>query len=107
MKSQALLSAAAVVALCCFAEIASATACFTSEDGDYDCNFLETDRDGSFEISAPNKPTYILDIDRPGVAFGYVNFGDGSIALPGLYLRSRSDRACWVNSETGGKICAW
>jgi hypothetical protein len=80
--------------------------CFTTDEGRYACNFRATGRDGSFEISAPGKPTYILTMDEPGVAFGFVNLGQRNIALPGRFLRSRSEPECWVNDSTGSKICA-
>jgi hypothetical protein len=80
--------------------------CFTTDEGRYACNFRATGRDGSFEISAPGKPTYILTVDAPGVAFGFVNLGPRNIALPGRFLRSRSEPECWVNDSTGSKICA-
>ena len=99
----------AILALFLLAERAWAgpALCFTSDDGEYDCNFVTTDRDGSFEISAPNRPTFSLVMEEPGVAFGFGDYGNGNVALPGRYLRSRSDRACWVNDTTGSKICAW
>jgi hypothetical protein len=81
--------------------------CFTTDDGYYPCEFYATDRSGSFEIAADGKPTYILLIDQPGFATGFVNFGDRNILLPGSYVRSRDDGACWNNPETNTKICAW
>jgi hypothetical protein len=45
-------------------------------------------------------------MEEPGVAYGFVNFGDKNIALPGRYLRSRSEPGCWVNDSTKAKICA-
>ena len=81
--------------------------CQTSDDGTYACAFAATDRQGSFRISAPGKPTIRLEIDRPGVAFGFADFGARTVALPGRYRRSTADPACWVNDETGAKVCAW
>ena len=81
--------------------------CFSTDDGEYRCNFIATDRDGSFEISAPGKPTFSLIVEEPGVASGFADFGDGSISLPGSYLRSDSDPACWVNDTTSAELCAW
>lgn len=81
--------------------------CSTTDDGFYDCRFTFTDSDGSFEISASGKPTYMLNIVEPGVAYGFVNLGSGNIALPGSYLRSIEDGACWRNDATGTEICAW
>lgn len=80
--------------------------CFTSDEGSYPCAFVATDQDGSFKISAPGKPTYILNIDEPGVAFGFVNLGTRNISLPGRFLRSKTEPACWVNDSTHAKICA-
>lgn len=34
--------------------------------------------DGSFEISAPGKPTYGLMLDERGIAFGFVNDSTGT-----------------------------
>jgi hypothetical protein len=75
------------------------------------CGFLHvrfrmTDPDGGFEIAAPGKLTYILVMSDPDVAFGFVNFGDRNVSLPGRYLRSRSEIGCWVNDLTPTKICA-
>lgn len=81
--------------------------CFTTDDGYYNCDFRGTDGLGSFVIAAGGYPTYSLIIDRPGFAFGFVNFGDRNIPLPGEYVRSRDDGACWQNPETSTKICAW
>jgi len=81
--------------------------CFTTDDGEFNCEFRATARDGSFAISAPGKPTYLLNIVEPGVASGFVNFGPRNVPLPGQYLRSRSEPACWMNDSTGSKICTW
>src|SRR4051794_23621128 len=40
--------------------------CFTSDDGPYACQFAAADRRGSFRISAPGKPTILLNVDQPG-----------------------------------------
>ena len=82
--------------------------CFNSDDGYYDCDFRAIEGDGSFIISARDKPTYALMMSEPGVAYGFADFGTGrNVSLPGQYVRSRKDRACWVNDATGTKICAW
>ena len=47
------------------------------------------------------------DVDQPGTAFGFANFGTRTVALPGRYLRSKADPACWINDAAGVKICAW
>ena len=101
-------SLALAAALCGLAGAAEArpARCSTSGEGDYACNFVATGRDGSFEIAAPGKPTYRLDMMESGVATGFVNVGGRSVALPGRFLRSRSDPACWVNDATGTIICA-
>jgi hypothetical protein len=98
----------AIVLLCCMAKGAEAkpAKCFTTDDGSYACEFRRTDADGSFKISAQGKPTYILNISEPGIAFGYVNLGQRNISLPGRYLRSKSEPGCWVNDITQAKICA-
>jgi hypothetical protein len=81
--------------------------CYTTDDGNFPCEFRATARDGSFEISAPGKPTYILNVTEPGIAYGFVNLGGRNVALPGRYLRSRSEPACWDNNSTITRICAW
>jgi hypothetical protein len=96
----------AVLACAITAAEARPASCFTTDEGRYPCDFRATGRDGSFQISAPGKPTYILTMDEPGVAFGFVNLGQRNIALPGRFLRSRSEPECWVNDSTGSKICA-
>lgn len=98
------------VALCVFTSAVEArpARCFTSDDGAYMCQFVATDRRGSFRISASGKPTIMLNVDEPGTAYGLANFGTrNNVALPGRYLRSKADRACWVNNETGAKVCVW
>ena len=88
--------------------IAKPARCFTTDDGHYDCQFRSTDSDGSFEVSAKGKPTFILIMESPGVAFGYADFGTGrNVSLPGQYIRQDTDRACWENTETNTKICVW
>jgi len=82
--------------------------CYTSDDGYYNCNFRGFDGNGSFVISAPNRPTITLTIVRTGVAYGSADFGTGRVVnLPGPYLRSLQDRSCWVNNATQDKVCAW
>ena len=80
--------------------------CFTTDDGEFGCDFRMVDRDGSFAISAAGKPTYILNMSGPGVAYGFTQIGSKSIPLPGRYLRDPADGACWVNDATKTKICA-
>ncbi len=97
-------------ALLAFAPRAEAKAarCFTTDDGYYNCTFQGFGGDGSFVISAPNRPTFTLNVSQPGVAYGNADFGTGrTVGLPGLYIRSRQDAACWVNNETKTQICAW
>jgi len=80
--------------------------CTTTDDGTFLCEFRTTAEDGSFEISAPGKPTYTLNVIEPGAAFGFVNFGPQNIPLPGRYLRSQIEPSCWVNESTRAKLCA-
>jgi hypothetical protein len=80
--------------------------CFTTDEGSFACDFRATDRDGSFQISAPGKPTYILTIAEKDVAYGFVNLGTRNTPLPGRYLRSKTEPECWVNDTTAAKICA-
>ena len=82
--------------------------CFSSDDGHYACDFRGVEGNGSFIISAPNKPTITLMMDQAGVAYGFEEFSGGrNVRLPGQYFRSRQDPACWINNETNTKICAW
>ncbi|MEH6718286.1 MAG: hypothetical protein V7704_05315 [Aurantimonas endophytica] len=80
--------------------------CFATDDGHFACDFQMTDAAGSFTIEGPDA-TYILLIDEPGKAFGFVNLGNRNIPLAGSFLRERGDPACWANAETGTRICAW
>ncbi len=81
--------------------------CLTTDDGEFACDFRATARDGSFRISASGKPTYLLNIAEPGIAYGFISFGARNIALPGRFLRSRSDPGCWENDQTATRVCAW
>jgi len=81
--------------------------CFTTDDGYFDCKFKATDGAGSFRLSAPGRPTYTLEVDRPGFAYGFIDMGSRNVALPGMYVRQSDDAACWANPETNTKICAW
>ena len=98
-----------VIAICCMVGIAQAkpARCFTTDDGEFRCQFLATDRNGSFMISAPGKPSYRLNTAEPGVAYGFMSLGSKTISLPGRYLRDKNEPACWVNDSTQTKICAW
>lgn len=83
--------------------------CYTSDDGDYACQFVALDKAGSFEISASGKPTFQLWVDAPGVGSASAIFAPGgrAVALPGPYRRSARDGACWVSDATDTEICAW
>jgi len=82
--------------------------CFTTDDGYYDCDIRTTDKDGSFEISAPRKPRYSLIVDEPGLASAFVTRGPNrNIALPGKFKRNKQDLACWYNGQTRVRICVW
>lgn len=95
-------------ALCSLVSAAQAkpARCYTTDDGSFPCEFRAT-AGGSFEISAPGKPTYILNVTELGIAYGFVNLGGRNGALPGRYLRSRGEPACWDNDSTTTRICAW
>lgn len=97
------------VLLCCSPGRAEArpARCFTTDEGGYPCQFRETGRDGSFSISAPRKPTFVITVTEPGVANGFLDFGERAVSLPGRYMRSTTEPGCWVNHSTGTKICAW
>lgn len=81
--------------------------CYNTDDGTYACDFRQFGGDGSFTISAPVKPTYTISIVRRGVADGFADFGNGNVVLPGPFLRSQQDRACWVSDATGFTLCAY
>jgi hypothetical protein len=104
-----ILSLGAAIALSALptAAWAEPARCYTSDDGEYPCDFVATDEAGSFEISAPGKPSFSLIIEEPGVASGYGDYGTGSTFLPGRFHRAEDDRACWDNDATGARICAW
>lgn len=107
---RATISPAALAAALAFAgpALAKPAKCFTTDDAAYPCNFRALDKAGSFEISAPGKPTFTLQVDEPGLAHVFADFGTGrSVALPGQFARSRQDGACWENGETQVKLCAW
>jgi hypothetical protein len=102
--------ALAAGALLAFAGTAHAkpAKCFTTDDGEYACDFRGLDKAGSFTIAAAGKPTYTLEVDSPGVAFGFADFGTGrNVALPGTFRRAQDDGACWDNDTTEVRICAW
>lgn len=109
MKSLILAGAAALAVAFAGPAVAKDAQCYTSDDGDYDCAFLALDEAGSFEISAPGKPTFQLWVESPGVGFVGAVFGPGgrSVPLPGSYYRSEEDGACWVSEATETEICAW
>ena len=100
------VSAFGFAALVSCAALAKPAECFSTDDGYFDCDFIITDSDGSFEAHGA-AVTHSLVMDSPGRAFGYVNFGDRNISLPGVFVRETSDRACWRNVDTGARLCAW
>ena len=104
-----LVGALVALALATAPAMAKDADCFTTDDGDYPCNFESLDSAGSFEISAPGKPTFQLWIDQPGAASVGAVFeaGGRSVPLPGTYYRSDDDGACWVSDATDAEICAW
>ncbi len=99
--------AVAVALLSAGAAHAKPAQCFTTDDGHYPCDFRGVDRAGSFVIAARGYPTYTVEVDSPGAAWVFANFGTRNVALPGPYYRAQDDRACWVNPDTGSRICAW
>lgn len=102
---------AAAASLAVLAAMSAAEAkrarCYTTDDGYYDCNFKGLDNRGSFIIWESGYPSFTLEMDSPGVAYGYANYGSGNVSLPGTYYRNNNDGACWDNSDTGTQICAW
>ena len=109
MRLSCRLMLSTFVVTAAFAAPASAkpAQCFTTDDGYYSCDFRGLDKAGSFRTSARGYPTYVLEVYQSGRAYGYADFGTGSKPLPGEYIRSRQDRACWDNTVTGTQICAW
>ncbi|WP_284946707.1 hypothetical protein [Acidisoma cladoniae] len=103
-----LITSAAVLLTCATAGAAEAkrAVCTMTDDGTYPCEFTLTDTDGSFQVTAPGKPTHMLNMDTPGVAWGYDSFGGRDIALPGKFIREPADPACWKNDETQAVVCA-
>jgi hypothetical protein len=102
-----LLAAATAVVLVSAPAEARPARCSSTDDGAYACDFRATGRDGSFVISARGKPTYYVNADGSGGAFVHADFGTGrNVALPGPYLRSTADRACWVY-DGKSQICVW
>jgi len=83
--------------------------CFTTDDGEYACDFQRLDEAGSFRISALGKPTFELWVEAEGEGFasGIFEPGGRAVPLPGTYFRSKKDPACWVNDATETEICAW
>jgi hypothetical protein len=104
--SSGFLAAAGIVILAGAAE-AKPARCFTTDDGEFDCEFTALDDAGSFEIYGAATPRYTIMVEEPGRAFGFANFGDRNVSLPGVYIRQSDDPACWANSDTETKICAW
>ncbi len=109
MRLSILAGAAALALALAGPAMAKDATCYTSDDGEYDCAFTALDDAGSFEISAPGKPTFQVWIDSPGVASVGATYeaGGRSVALPGTYYRSEDDGACWVSDATDTEICAW
>ena len=89
--------------------VAKDALCYSTDDGEYPCDFKSLDADGSFEVSAEGMPTFQLWISEPGQGFVNAMFGVGSraVALPGTYYRSEDDSACWISDETDAELCAW
>lgn len=91
------------------AAMAKEARCFTTDDGEYTCDFQRLDEAGSFRISAAGKPTFELWIEDAGRGFVSATYEKGvrSVSLPGTYFRAKKDRACWKSDATGTEICAW
>lgn len=107
LKYQAAVAAIIILGSSMAAE-AKPARCYTSDDGNYNCNFFSVDRRGSFTIRAAGKPTFTLYVDEPGVATVSADFGTGrNVPLPGVFYRRGDDPACWSNSDTNTTLCAW
>lgn len=91
------------------AAMAKEARCFTTDDGEYGCDFQRLDEAGSFRISAAGKPTFELWIEADGQGFVSATYENGgrAVPLPGTYFRVKKDRACWKSDATETEICAW
>lgn len=91
------------------ATMAKEARCFTTDDGEYACDFQRLDEAGSFRISAAGKPTFELWIEADGQGFvsAIYEAGGRAVPLPGTYFRAKKDRACWKSDATETEICAW
>ena len=89
--------------------VAKDAQCYTTDDGDYRCQFEGIYGDGSFVISAPGYPTFTVEMAENATAWVFAVFEPGgrNVALPGPYYRSQEDGACWVNPDTDVELCAW
>lgn len=99
--------AASAVCIAAAPAVAKPAQCFTTDDGYYSCDFRGLDKAGSFRIQSRGYPSYVIEVYSNGRAYGYADFGSGSRPLPGEYIRSRKDGACWDNTVTDTQICAW
>ena len=109
MRARIAITATLLLVFGALAQTAAAKSarCYTTDEGEYDCDFVVIESDGSFRISAPGRPTFTLVMDGPGSGYGIDDFGEGGVNLPGVFVRSRSDPACWVNDVTDVWVCAW
>jgi hypothetical protein len=107
----AALSAVGALAFgfCAPAALGKDARCFTTDDGQYPCDFQSFGGDGSFTISAPGKPTFTLSMTGAGAASASAVFEPGgrSVPLPGPFRRDAADAACWTSDSTGARVCAW
>lgn len=109
LRGAALPAAALVLALGASPAPGKDARCFTTDDGEYSCDFQAFGGDGSFTISAPGKPAFTLTMTGPGTASASAVFEPGgrSVPLPGSFRRDATDPACWTSDSTGARICAW
>lgn len=108
MKVWTLVGAGALLMTLAGPALAKDARCFTTDDGEYPCQFETLDKSGSFEISAPGKPSFqILIEDGTATAGAVFEPGGRMVWLPGNYERSGKDPACWVSADTDTEICAW
>lgn len=80
--------------------------CYNSDDGTYPCDFAPYGGNSSFTARGAGQE-YTIDIYEPGYASGSVLIDGRVILLPGTFLRSRQDRACWVSDETDFALCVY
>ena len=71
----------------------------------FTCDFEKLDRQGSFNVTG-NGYFIQMDIRRKNRGNGNMSVGGPTFDL-GPFVRERGDRACWLNQNSGARICAY